>query len=161
VALFRLATYEIRVEVGPLEGTGSNPVKAPHIELPLETLVLGLVKVFGHDLFVKVFCFVDLEAILGRNPRHNIAEALGLCVVQDAVKLPWKANLGSWLLLLLVGLADALALASLAMSAVIALFIEDFSYDCLARILPKAILTGHDRGGNRNRKLVAICWQHD
>jgi len=80
------------MKIGPLVGTAPNPVKAPHVELSLEALVFGLVKVFGHDFLVKDFCFVNLEAILGRNPRHDIVEALGVCIVQDAVEFPWKGN---------------------------------------------------------------------
>jgi len=93
-----LASDEARMEVGSLVGTASNAVKAPHVELPLEALVLGLVKVFWHDVVIELFSLVDLEAVLGGNPRNNIVETLGVGIVQDAVELPRKRDSGSRLL---------------------------------------------------------------
>ena len=76
-----LTTNETRMQIGSLVRTTSNSIKAPHVELALETLVLCLVKVFGHDIFVKLFCLVDLETILGRNPGDNIVETFNISII--------------------------------------------------------------------------------
>ena len=57
-----LPSNEAIVEVSSLVRSLSDAVKTPHVELSLETLVLGLVEVFGHDFFVELFGLVHLEA---------------------------------------------------------------------------------------------------
>ncbi len=92
-----LATNEAVVEVSSLVRSLSDAVKTPHVELSLETLVLGLVEVFGHDFFIELFGLVYLEAVFGGNPRDDVVESLGIGVVEDAVKLPWEGNGSGWL----------------------------------------------------------------
>jgi len=121
LAQLRLATKEARMEIGAFVGTASHAVKAPHVELPLEALVLGLVEVFGHDVFVKGFSFVDLEAILGWNPRDDIVEALRVGIVQDAVEFPWEFNSGGELLLTGITVVTALDVRSIAHRALLVL----------------------------------------
>ena len=92
-----LPSNEAIVEVGSLVRSLSDTIEAPHVELSLKTLVLGLVKVFGHDFFVELFRLVHLEAVLGGNPGDDIVESLGVGIIEDAVKLPWEGNGSCWL----------------------------------------------------------------
>jgi len=132
---FWLTSNETFMEVGSLVRTGSNTVKAPHIELSLEALVLGLVEVLRHDVFVKLFCLVDLESIFGRNPGDNIVKALDIRIIEDAVEFPWKRDGGSWLLLTGLAALACLGLAVVAVVAVVASSIESY----LRRVLAEAI----------------------
>ena len=92
-----LATNAAVVEVSSLVRSLSDTVESPHVELSLKTLVLGLVKVFGHDFFVELFGLVHLEAVFGWNPRDDIVESLCVGIVEDAVELPWEGNGSGWL----------------------------------------------------------------
>ena len=87
-----VASNEIGVVPGALEGTVVFSFKMPHIQLPCERSVFGLTKEERQQL-EKLIGLMNQKGSPVVDPAHNIVEPLGFDIFQEVVEPTWEHGL--------------------------------------------------------------------